>query len=47
MAILRFLGSKHGFYPTDPMEAYRCDEMMDAYSDVIGKIYKPHFAPED
>ena len=44
MAILRLLAMKHGFYPEDPMEAFRCDEMMDAYNDVIGKIYTPHFA---
>ena len=26
---------------------YHCDEMVEAYNDVIGKIYKPFFVPED
>ena len=42
-AILRLLGMKHGYYPTDPMEAYKCDSLIDGYMDVLGKIYKPHF----
>ena len=41
MAMLRYIGQKHGLYPSDPMEAYLADEAMDSYNDVIGKIYKP------
>ena len=46
MSILRFLGAKHGYYPTDAYEAYQVDSLLDSYSDVIGKIYMPHFKPE-
>ena len=38
---------KHGYYPTDPEEAMKVDEILDASADVLGKVYKPHFAPED
>ena len=38
---------KHGYYPTDPLEAHRVDEILDAAGDVLGKAYTPHFAPED
>ena len=47
-AILRFLGMRHGYYPKDPMEAYKSDMLCDAFADVGGVIYKPHFAkPEE
>ena len=46
MAILRFVGMKHGYYPTDLLEAHKADELCDGYSDVGGKVYKPHFMPE-
>ena len=34
---------KHGYYPTDPLEAYKADSLCDGYEDVISKIYKPNF----
>jgi hypothetical protein len=37
-AILRFLGKKHGYYPTDPMEAFRCEEYIDVYRDLVNRI---------
>ena len=46
MSILRFLGNKLRYYPIDAWEAYRVDTLLDSYSDVISKIYKPHFASE-
>ena len=38
---------KHGYYPEDPMAAYECDMLCDAYADVLAKIYKPHFVEEE
>lgn len=46
-AILRMLGKEHGYYPEDIMKAYHCDQLIDAYLDIIGKIYKPFFLPKD
>ena len=45
-AILRFLGKRHGYYPTDDMQAHKCDEMLDRYNDVLSAVYKPHFAKD-
>ncbi len=39
-AILRFLGKQHGYYPTDPNEAW----FVDATADFIGD-YGAKFAP--
>mmetsp|Transcript_7412 Transcript_7412/g.12523 ORF Transcript_7412/g.12523 Transcript_7412/m.12523 type:complete len:210 (-) Transcript_7412:72-701(-) len=43
-SILRLLGMKHGYYPTEPMKAYESDMLCDVYADVIGVMYKPLFA---
>merc|ERR1712046_405571 len=45
-AILRFLGKKHGYYPEDHMQAFKCDELLDRYNDVLSAVYKPHFAKD-
>ena len=45
-AILRFLGKRHGYYPTDDFEAQRVDELLDRYMDVMSKVYMPHFAED-
>ena len=37
-AMLRFLGKRHGYYPTDPMEAYKCEELIDVYRDLVDRI---------
>ena len=42
-AILRFLGKKHGYYPEDALQAFKCDEHIDRYNDVLSAVYKPHF----
>ena len=47
LCILRFLAQSHGFYPNDPKEAAVVDEALEAYQDLIGKMYKPFFASED
>ena len=43
-AILRFLGAKHGYYPSDALEAYQVDSLCDTWEGVVGELYKPHFA---
>ena len=46
--MFRYVGNFHGFYPKDdPLAAFHVDDMVDAYGDVIGKVYTPFFAPED
>lgn len=36
-AILRYLGKKYGYYPSDPLKAYKMDYIIDVYEDVIKK----------
>ena len=43
LAILRYLGMQHGYYPKDPLEAQHVDEICDGFADVLAVIYKPHF----
>ena len=37
-AINRFVGRLAGLYPDDPLEALRCDEVMDAVEDVVTRV---------
>lgn len=37
-SILRFLGSKHGYYPSDPYKAYLVDSFLDGLNDLIIKF---------
>ena len=46
-ALLRFLGRKHGYYPSDPALAYRADALTDDYADVFPKIAEAHLAPDE
>ena len=46
-AITRFLGGKLGYYPTDPLEAYEVDQLVDTFADCIDKVYKPHFIKDE
>lgn len=46
-AILRFLGMKYGYYPQDPLEAWRVDSTLDAINDLLAAFYKAAFAPVD
>lgn len=45
-AILRSLGMKYGYYPTDPMKAWECDAIIDGYMDIIAKTFAPLLASE-
>jgi len=45
IAILRFLGLTHGYYPTDFNEAWACDSLIDGYSDIFNKISGTAFMP--
>ena len=35
-AILRFLGAKYGYYPSDSRTALTCDSWLCAYEDILG-----------
>ena len=37
-SFLRYYGKLAGFYPEDPWEAFKCDEMMGATEDLIHKL---------
>mmetsp|Transcript_33220 Transcript_33220/g.23952 ORF Transcript_33220/g.23952 Transcript_33220/m.23952 type:complete len:108 (+) Transcript_33220:201-524(+) len=51
-AIARYLGAKHGYYPTDLVKAQECDSMVDALSDLyfnmkpmyLGNLWTKFFA---
>ena len=48
LALLRFLGHKHGYYPEDPALAWECDALMDGLNDIFPKLFTPYLAkPED
>jgi glutathione S-transferase len=42
-AILRFLGRKYGYYPEDPVLAWKIDSTIDAAEDYFGAYFKFHF----
>ena len=46
MAILRYVGKIAGLYPTDPIEALRVDELLDAIIDIRTKISPTYSLPE-
>lgn len=46
VAILRFLGMQHGYYPRDPLEAHKVNELIDGFGDVASKIFTPAFNKE-
>ena len=43
-SILRFVGMKHGYYPTDPVQAAEADTLCDTYLDFFQKIPSIYFA---
>ena len=47
LAILRFVGMKFGYMPTDAMEAFHVNYLVDRFQDIGGLYYKPVFAAED
>jgi len=47
-ALVRMLGAKHGYYPEDPVCAYKNDFLMDLYADFFDKMFGPCFkSPEE
>ena len=47
-AIGRYLGSIHGYYPTDARQALEVDYLLEGYEALLSVIYKPFFAkPEE
>jgi len=45
-SILRFVGKLTGLYPTDPVEALRCDELLDVVED-LSHLLAPTFGLKD
>jgi len=43
-AIMRYLGSVHGYYPDDPRVAYEIDYLIEGQDALLTVIYKPMFA---
>mmetsp|Transcript_23863 Transcript_23863/g.18215 ORF Transcript_23863/g.18215 Transcript_23863/m.18215 type:complete len:210 (-) Transcript_23863:77-706(-) len=46
-AMLRFMGKKHGYYPEDPMAAWRVDSIMDALDDAHQSLVKVFFSQNE
>jgi len=47
-AIGRYIGSLHGYYPTDPRLALEVDYLLEGYESLFSVIVKPYFAkPEE
>jgi glutathione S-transferase len=44
---MRHLGAKHGYYSSDPLEAYNIDNLCEYGMELSGTIAKPNFVPED
>ena len=38
-SLLRFIGKKHGFYPEDPLAAWKVDSALDSLNDLSPKVY--------
>ena len=48
VAILRYLGSKHGYIPDDLMARYYCDNAVDStFGDLVTKEFYPKFMQDD
>ena len=39
-AIMRYLGAQYGLYPSDPMQAYMIDSLLDGYDDFNEAVVK-------
>ena len=37
------LAVKYGYYPKDEMVAFKCEELIDLYNDILPVLYKPFF----
>ena len=46
MAILRFLGRKHGYYPQDAKTKYYVDMLLDQYNDLDNKLKDAFWTPK-
>ena len=46
-AIMRYLGAKLGYYPTDLEQAYQVDKICEDFYDIIGEIAAPTLMPKD
>ena len=46
-AIMRLLGRKYGYYPSDPEVAYLIDSFIDGLKDFVSKVYAVHFEKDE
>ena len=46
-AINRYLGKMADLYPSDPLQALRCDEVMDAVEDLVTKVVATFDMPDE
>ena len=47
IAILRYVGNKHGYIPADAYQRYLIDSFFDAMGDLYQKMIKAHYAPTE
>lgn len=47
VAILRMLGIKYGYYPSDAYAAWKVDSTIDALGDLLNAFYKANFNPDE
>ena len=49
-AILRFIGAQHGYYPSDPVQAWKADSIVDFlhafFPDLNNKLFASDFGEE-
>ena len=46
-SIMRYLALKHGMHPTDPVNNYKVNSLVDRYVDFEGAFYKAFFTKEE
>jgi len=47
LPLMRFLGAKFGFYPTDALKSYEVDMLMETFEGVYAAFSKSMFAPKE
>ena len=46
-SMLRFLARAYGYYPTDPLQAWKVENLISSYYDNIGKFYKASLSSDE
>ncbi|XP_031552994.1 uncharacterized protein LOC116290139 [Actinia tenebrosa] len=47
MAIARYVAREHGLCPSDSFEIAQCDQICDAFGDLLGKLVKFHYEKDE